>query len=109
MQIAETNTAYTGSGVTTKLRLVHAYREGNYVEASANAFSAALNAITGKSDGVMDDVHAKRDQYGADIVALIIHDNQYCGVAWLGPSEDKMFSITAWNCATGKRLYHTSP
>lgn len=101
LAIAETNTAYTGSGVTTKLRLVHAYREDNYVEASADAFSAALNAITGKSDGVMDDVHAKRDKYGADIVALIIHDSQYCGVAWLGPSEDRMFSITAWNCATG--------
>ena len=50
----------------------------------------------------MDDVHTKRNTYGADIVALLIHDDAYCGLAHLGPGVDKMFSITKWSCATGK-------
>jgi hypothetical protein len=58
LAIAETNTAYTASGINTQLRLVHAYREPNYVEASTDKFSSALNAITITTDGVMDDVHS---------------------------------------------------
>jgi len=46
-------------------------------------------------------VHENREQYGADIVALIIDDPQYCGLAWLGPSKNLMYSVTAWDCATG--------
>lgn len=101
LAIAETNTAYNLSGVTTQLRLVHAYREPNYVEATTNAFNMALSSIRSKNDGIMDDVHEKRNMYGADIVAMIIDDPQYCGMAYLGPSPDLMFSVTAWNCATG--------
>ena len=98
LAIDETNEAYTLSGVETQLRLVHSYRQENYVE---NGFSPVLNAITGTTDGVLDDVHDKRELYGADIVAIIIDDPQYCGIAWLGPSKSNMFSVTAWNCATG--------
>lgn len=101
LAVAETNTAYSLSGVTTQLRLVHAYREPNYVEATSDAFGAALSSITGTTDGVMDDVHTKRNTYGADVVALIIDDAAFCGMAYLGPSVGLMFSVTAWNCATG--------
>lgn len=101
LAVAETNTAYTLSGVTTQLRLVHAYREPNYVETATNAFDSALASIKGTTDGVMDDVHTKRNTYGADVVAMIIDDSAYCGLAYLGPAANLMFSITAWNCATG--------
>jgi len=99
--IEETNVAYLMSGIQTSLRLVHAYREPSYVESSSSAFNNALNAITSTSDGVMDDVHQKRTEYGADIVAMLIDDGQYCGIGWIGPRIDLMFSVTAWNCATG--------
>jgi hypothetical protein len=49
----------------------------------------------------LDQAHTLRTTYGADIVALLIDDSQYCGKAWLGPSIGLMFSVTAWNCATG--------
>ena len=101
LAIAETNTAYNLSGVTTQLRLVHAYREPNYVEATTSAFSMALSSLRSTNDGIMDDVHEKRDIFGADIVAMIIDDSQYCGMAYLGPSSDLMFSVSSWNCATG--------
>lgn len=101
LAIAETNTAYNLSGVTTQVRLVHAYREPNYVEAATDAFVTALQNIQSSSDGVMDDLHEKRDVYGADIVAMIIDGAQYCGMAYLGPGIDLMFSVSSWNCATG--------
>jgi len=49
----------------------------------------------------MDNVYALRTLYGADFVAMIIDYPQYCGIAYLGPSKSYMFSVTAWNCATG--------
>lgn len=101
LAIAETNQAYADSGINTELRLVHEYRDETYVESSSSAFSSALNDITGTTDGVMDDVHTKREFWGADIVALIIDDSQYCGLAWVGPRKQNMFSVTDWGCATG--------
>ena len=100
LAITETNAGYSLSGVNTELRLVHSELTP-YVEAGSNAFSVALNDLKGTSDGQMDYVHALRTQKGADFVALIIDDSQYCGIAKLGPSIDNMFSVTAWNCATG--------
>jgi hypothetical protein len=60
--IEETNVAYDMSGIQTSFRLVHAYRETNYVETNSNSFNNALNAITSTSDGAMDDVHQKRTE-----------------------------------------------
>lgn len=101
LAVAETNTAYDLSGVNTQLNLVHARHVGPYTEVSGDAFSKALNHITSPSDGVIDHVHNLRSKYGADLVAMIIDDPQYCGMAWSGPSKERMFSVTAWNCATG--------
>ena len=102
LAIEETNTAYALlSDINARLRLVHAYRHLDYVEASSDAFSSALYAMQNPSDGIMDDVHSVRTDYGADLVALIIDDRQYCGIGYVGPSKSYGFSVTAWNCATG--------
>ena len=50
----------------------------------------------------MDDIHAKRAENGADMVSLIIGgDGSSCGYGWVGPSVDTMFSVVAFDCATG--------
>jgi len=95
LAVQETNAAYTLSGVNTKLLLVHSYRHPTYSESS---FSGSLNDLR---NGVLSGTEDKREEYGADFVALIIHDSQYCGIAYLGPRVDLMYSVTAWNCATG--------
>lgn len=101
LAIAETNVAFAASGVYAHLKLVHAYR-GDYTESSgSNEFDAALNHVTNKNDGKLDDVHAKRQQYGADLVSMIIKGTNYCGIAWLGPRIDRMFSVSSVDCATG--------
>lgn len=101
LAVEETNKGYKSSQVQAQLRLVHSRREDRYSEATSDAFGKALNAVTSTSDGNMDEVHAERKKYGADLVALIIDDPKLCGLAWLGPRKSRMFSVTAWNCATG--------
>ena len=36
----------------------------------------------------MDDVHALRNTYGADLVSLFIENGAYCGLGWLGLVRD---------------------
>ena len=69
LAVAETNTAYENSGINTQLRLVHAYRDPDYVE---NTFSTALSDLQSQTDGQLDSVHSKRTLYGADIVAMLV-------------------------------------
>jgi hypothetical protein len=79
LAVQETNTAFQLSGVNTRLNLVHGYLDNSYVESSADAFWEALKDVTYENDGKLDDVHTKRAQYGADVVAMLIDDSQYCG------------------------------
>jgi hypothetical protein len=101
LAVAETNVAFEKSGIDAEVRLIHAYLDESYIEPSTNAFRRALDAITSTNDGVMDDVHNKRERYGADMVHLMIDDSQFCGIAWLGPRKERMFSVSSWKCATG--------
>lgn len=100
LAMEETNSGYAMSGIQTRLQLVKSLRTG-YKEVAGDAFSSALNSITGTNDGVLDWIHKERAAAKADVVALIIDDSQYCGLAWLGPSKSRMFSVTSWSCATG--------
>jgi hypothetical protein len=70
LAVTETNTAYTMSGILSSLRLVHAYRDSTYVEPTS--FNTALSNLRSTSDGQLDNVHALRTLYGADMVQLII-------------------------------------
>ena len=94
--------ADTDSGVNMQLKLVHYYREPAYTEAGTDAFNAALDAVRGTDDGAMDDVHALRMTYAADLVAMIINDTGgVAGLASLGPSSARMFSVVHHAYALG--------
>ena len=69
LAIAETNTAFALSGVFTSLRLVHAYRDPDYIE--SDDVYTSLAHVTTPNDGFMDSVHNQRILYGADVVSLI--------------------------------------
>ena len=107
LAIANTNTAYSNSLIGTQLNLVHVqeipYEEdGGYVD--------HLYRLTDPADGYMDNVHDLRDLYGADMVALLVADGEYCGVAWLmqnlSPAfEQYAFSVTTWTCAAGNLTF----
>ena len=65
--VAETNLAYAASGVNQRLSLV-AVREVAHTEADAPTDQERL---VDKSDGVLDGVHAIRDEVAADVVVLL--------------------------------------
>lgn len=106
LAITETNTSYSNSGITQRLRLVHKARV-SYAE--TRSASTDLNRLTGRSDGSMDEVHGLRDRYGADVVVYLAEDiGDACGVAWLMTSDSVSpefdvgaFSVVARSCATG--------
>jgi len=99
LAVDETNTAFALSGVGTQLRLVQAYLHGSYEEGSNT--NDPLQHLTKATDGVMDDVHAQRAKFGADLVSLWVDVPSGCGLAWVGPHKDYMFSVVNWSCATG--------
>lgn len=100
--ISETNQGYANSGLVQRFRLVYS-GEVAYTETS---FDTSLADLQGTSDGKMDNVHALRNAYGADIVSLLINDDSYCGLGYLMTSTATDFAAYAFNvvyysCATG--------
>jgi hypothetical protein len=67
LAVAEANQSYLNSGVQIELRLVHAF-ETTYDEYTD--IHTALTRLQNTSDGFLDEVHALRDRYGADMVSL---------------------------------------
>lgn len=98
LAVAETNTGYDNSDVDATMTLVHTYQ----VSYSERNFNTDLSYFRNTNDGVMDEVHGKRDQYGADIAILITNVNDYCGLASaIGATSATAFAAVYHGCATG--------
>ena len=105
--IAAANAAYSNSRINARLNLV-LQMETDY---SSSDFGTDLWRLANPSDGFVDWVHQLRDTAGADMVALIRNDGEYCGIAYLmysnGPeSEGIPFSVTAYSCLASQTLAH---
>ena len=96
--VEEANQSFRNSGIdNVRLRLVHAYQT-NYVEEGSH-FEHVFR-FADKGDGYMEDVHALRDQYKADISALIVDDAHGCGLsAAVAPPADRAFTVVHHECA----------
>jgi hypothetical protein len=104
LAVVETNQGYANSGVTQRIRLVHK-EEINYSESSFD-WNTALNRLQNTTDGYMDNVHALRDTYHADVVVMIVSANNYCGLGYLMQTVSPSFAAHAFclvsqDCATG--------
>ena len=109
--MANSNTAYANSGVTQRLRLVYS-GEIAYTE---NPFDMQLDLryLTGTSDGFMDGVHALRNTYRADFVALLTTGQDYCGIGYLMTTVSTAFAsfafnVSNWGCAMAVTRWPTS-
>jgi len=91
--ISETNQAYANSGAIQRLRLVHT-QEVNYTE--PGSASTTLGQLRTPGDGFMDEVHALRDTYGADLVHLIANSPDVCGIAYLMTSVSPSFAASGF-------------
>jgi hypothetical protein len=103
LAVKEANWAYSRSDIFQRLMLVHT-QEFNWVEDGDDG--GYLSDLRGTTDGVADDVHALRTEYGADMVSLIYDTGSYCGVAYIMTTlsagfESSCFSVVADSCATG--------
>jgi hypothetical protein len=101
--VAEANQAYSHSKMTTRLNLVRTVLTP-YTE-SGDIYSD-LARLRSVSDGHMDELHALRNNHGADVVSLIANEPLYCGLAYrmatLSASfQSSAFSVVHHGCATG--------
>ena len=102
LAIDATNVAYSLSQINHYVRLVYV-GEVNYVE--SGFFITELDRLRTPADGFMDEVHALRDQYGADLVDLLISHTEggtICGIAYLMTNVSQGFEADAFSvCNTG--------
>lgn len=96
--VVDLNSAYAASQIDITMNLV-ATALTSYAGTDA---SATLSDLRGTSDGNMDEIHALRDQVGADVVSLI-YDGQGCGIGYLGSSASSAFNVTDVPCLVGNR------
>ena len=104
------NQAYRNSQIAMQLRLVRA-AEVTYTE--TGNINTDLVRLRSTSDGFMDQVHTLRNQYKADLVALIVDNGgSYCGIAYVmanGPRASFApwaFSVTDRDCVSNNTLTH---
>ncbi|WP_448611628.1 Ser-Thr-rich GPI-anchored membrane family protein [Geodermatophilus sp. URMC 60] len=108
LMIEQTNSAFSTSGINAAVRLTHTAE----VATNAAVDGTTLGKVANRSDGVYDELHVLRDQYGADLVALIVDNptGSACGIAYLmnpiGPSFASLgMSVTDAGCATGNMSF----
>ncbi len=94
--VASANKAYQSSNVAVHLNLVHT-AEVSYDENANNDHGVALGKLQNPSDGSMDNVHALRNQYGADMVSLMFAGGNYCGIASVMTSVNTGFAPYAFS------------
>jgi hypothetical protein len=98
LAIEDANQSFRDSGIgQVRLELAHAY-ETDYVEKGSH-FDHVFR-FADKGDGTMEEVHALRDQYRADVAVLIVHDPQGCGLAaQVVAPADRAFAVVHHECA----------
>ncbi len=105
LMFADANSSLAASGVGLRLRLAH-LGPISYVESGP---STDTRRLAGRSDGYMDDVHALRDAYSADLVHLVTDwdvddagsgDRVVCGRAQMpsSPTPQAAFGATDYFC-----------
>ncbi len=101
------NLAYANSAIELELNVVH-MDEVVYEEDMQG--SIALAKLTFRGDGVMDEVHALRDAYDADMVSLCLGAGNV-GMGWIldsleGDISEQAFSITSYSLLGGSIFAH---
>ncbi len=108
LAIAELNQSFGNSGIDLQARLVHS-DEIAYNNEQTD-LGTSLARLRATNDGYMDNVHALRDQYGADVVALLVNGpgsgGGTVGTGYIMQTVGSYFSayafsVTEVNFATG--------
>ncbi len=106
MAVDWTNISYTDSQINHQLNLVYK-AEVTYTD-SGN-LTTDRNRLRTPGDGYMDEVHALRDTYRADVVSLIV-ESPGCGISYImspvSPTfESYAFNVTMRTCAVSNYTF----
>ena len=98
LSIEEANQSFRISNLGhIKLRLVHAFQT-NYVEEGEHIDH--LWRFADKGDGYVEEIHALRDKYRADVAVLIVDDPIGCGLATrVFADAGEAFAVVHHECA----------
>jgi hypothetical protein len=88
--VAGTNLAYQNSGITQRINLVYT-SETTYQESGNMEFDLIYFKTPG--DGYLDEVHALRNTYSADLVSLVVNTATYCGIGYVMANVSPGFEI----------------
>ncbi len=103
--VADMNASYQASGVNVTVNLVGMVQT-DYNEGSKD-ISDMLSELRRTSDGQIDHLHDERNNYGADLLALITGSGGgFCGIAYVNASSSYAMSVTAEFCLGGRTLAH---
>ena len=96
--IEQANQSFRASGIANvRLRLVKAAKT-DYVEQGSH-FDHVFR-LAREGNGYMDEMHELRDEYKADVVALIVHDPNGCGLSTgIAPPARRAFTVVHHECA----------
>ncbi|HET6569532.1 MAG TPA: zinc-dependent metalloprotease [Rhodothermales bacterium] len=93
------NDGFDNSSVPASVNLVHQVQV-TYTETGSSLTD--VNRLHGSTDGYMDNIHSLRNQYGADVVVLILSSTDACGRVYaIGEGASSAFAVVEWNCAVG--------
>jgi len=110
---ARVNGVFEASLITARVRLVHVHetRYNETLSAGNKVQDDALTALQSVDDGLMDEVHALRDQVGADIVCLAVQRPDFAssGLSFLltpgrTDNDDYAFSIVQYGNIAGTHV-----
>jgi hypothetical protein len=99
MGIADTNKAFTASGVKLQVRLAGTLETR---QNETGNFSTDLSRLKGKTDGQWDEVHAKRKAIGADQVTLVgVYAGQStAGIGYIKATASSAFTVVKYTAFT---------
>ncbi len=106
--VTAANQAFLNSGIDTALNLVHM---GQIAYVETHAMPTTLARLRVDGDDALDEVHALRDRYGADLVVLVSADRDYCSAGYLmdGVASDFAsfaFALVRDGCLSTGSLAH---
>lgn len=108
LAVFETNQGYAQSDVNLRVNLVLAREVAFNESGSLSTWVSQLRNV----DGVIDEVHTWRDEYGADAVCMITASGAgFCGQAYnvmtvlSSAGANDAFNVTSAGCATGNYTF----
>ncbi len=97
------NETLENSDVDARVSVVHSVQV-SYTESGST--NTDVTRLQGTSDGYMDNVHALRDFYGADIVVLLIANADYLGQAYrIQANASEAFCVVVDDAAVGNYTF----